>query len=169
MTNVMKQVQASPETAMWQQLENVTAVMLGVEGKDTFMSPMAPMVDAEAKTIWFFTSKDNKHYGSIDGGCQAQICLANEKDNFWACINGWIAPENDRKVMERFWSSKIEAWYEHGIKDDNILLLAFHPEAAELSCSTTSMLRFNWEIAKANLTHREHPHVSTQTRISLVS
>ncbi len=169
MTNVLKQVQASPETAMWQQLEDVTAVMLGVEGTDSFMSPMAPMVDTETKTIWFFTSKANKHYGHVADGTNAQICLANERDNFWACINGWIEKKDDPQIRERFWSAKVEAWYDHGIDDEDILMLAFHPEAAEISCSTKSMLRFSWEIAKANLSHREQPDVSTQSRIRLVN
>jgi len=169
MTNVLKQVQASPETAMWQQLENVTAVMLGVEGRDTFMSPMAPMVDSEAKVIWFYTSKDNKHYGQIEDSVKAQICLANERDHFWACINGWIETPIDTEAKERFWSAKVEAWYEHGINDENIRMLAFHPEAAEVSCSTTNMLRFSWEVAKANLKHHEHPDVSTQARIRVAS
>lgn len=167
MTNVLKQAQSSPETAMWQQLENVTAVMLRVEGRDNFMSPMAPMVDTEAKVIWFFTSKSNNHYGNVADGAKAQICLANERDHFWACINGWIEKKNDPAAKERFWSAKVEAWYEHGIDDQNILMLAFHPDAAEVSCSTKSLLRFSWEIAKANLTHHDHPDVITQSRIRL--
>jgi len=72
-------------------------------------------------------------------------------------------------AMERFWSAKVEARYEHGIKDDNILLLAFHPETAEVSCSTRSLLRFTWEIAKANISHREQPDVSAHTRIRVVN
>ena len=55
MTNVLKQAQSSPETAMWQQLKNITAVMLGVEGRDNFMSPMAPMVDTDNKVITMAT------------------------------------------------------------------------------------------------------------------
>ncbi|MAR90089.1 MAG: pyridoxamine 5'-phosphate oxidase family protein [Pseudomonadota bacterium] len=167
MSSLLKQVQDSPADALWDELDKVIAVMLGVEGTDTFMCPMAPMVDREANTIWFFTRKDNDRFATVADGVAAKICLTNEGDHFWACINGRVMKQVNPDVIERFWSPMVEAWYEGGIKDDNILLLAFQPEMAEISCSTKSTLRFGWEIAKANLKGEEKPDLGVQTRVRL--
>lgn len=166
--SLLRKVESAPDEALWQQLEDATAVMLGVDGPEQFMCPMVPRADRDNNIIWFFTNRDNDRFGGLESGAQGSICLVNEKDHFWACIHGRIARHYDKAVIERFWSPLVEAWYKGGIEDDHILLLAFHPEAAEVSCTTKNVLRFSWEIAKANLRGEVQPDVGLQTRIRLV-
>lgn len=166
--SLLKKVEKAPDEALWEQLEDITAVMLGVDAQGQFMCPMVPRPDPENGTIWFFTNRDNDRFGDLANGAQATICLINEKEHFWACIKGRMAKHNDRAVIERFWSPMVEAWYDGGIEDDHILLLAFKPESAEVSCTTKNVMRFSWEIAKANLKGEVKPDVGLQTRIRLV-
>lgn len=166
--SLLRKVETAPDDALWQQLENATAVMLGVEGRGPFMCPMVPRADRENNIIWFFTNRDNQRFGNLEEGAQASICLVNDREHFWACIHGRISQRYDRGVIERLWSPLVEAWYKGGIEDEHILLLAFQPIAAEVSCTTKNVLRFSWEIAKANLKGETQPDVGLQTRIRLV-
>lgn len=163
----LAKVQDDPSAALWEQLSEVTAVMLGVEGGDNFMRPMAPQADPDENTIWFYAKKSSELFSELDSGKIAHLCLVNEDKHFWACVKGRLMEAFDPKVIDRFWSPSVEAWYEDGKKDSDLTLLAFHPHAAEISCSSNSKLRFGWEVMKANVKKEEMPDMGMQVIIPM--
>ena len=111
---LLAQVKDNPNDVLWDQLSEVTAVMLGIEGGNSFMRPMAPQPDPEENTIWFFTKKSSEIFSELDSSKMAHICLVNEDKHFWACVKGRLMEAFDPKVVDRFWSPSIEAWYQDG-------------------------------------------------------
>ncbi len=48
----------APERQLWDEIHAIHAGMLGLEGSHRHFQPMAPNVDIDTRTIWFFTKAD---------------------------------------------------------------------------------------------------------------
>ena len=53
----LEKARSEPKEQLWDQLDDVHAGVLGVEGFGQHMRPMAPQLDREAGTNWFYTRK----------------------------------------------------------------------------------------------------------------
>ena len=148
----LKEMKFNPEAVMWEELSDVRAVMLGATGRNGHMQPMAPNIDPESKRIWFYTNQNTDLAKAATKGISANLChIGNDRD-FHACLTGNLTTPRDREIIETYWSKIVDAWFEDGKDDADLVLLCFTPENAHLWASTDSSLRFGWEIAKANVT-----------------
>jgi len=162
----LDQLQNDPKATLWNALKGETAVMLGIEGVTDFMKPMAAKPDLDTETIWFFTDKRSGTFGQLSGEPSARICISDSREHFWADIQGSIKVVNDPEVVANKWSVDVEAWYDKGKRDDNLQLMAFSPEKAELSASTANPISFSWQTAKAILGNQDRPDISEQKQIT---
>ena len=162
----LDQLQNDPKAALWNALSEETAVMLGIDGVTDFMKPMAAKPDLNSEIIWFFTDKRSDTFGRLSGEPAARICISDSTEHFWADIKGRIKVVKDSEVVANKWSVDIEAWYDKGKRDDNLQLMAFSPEKAELSASTANPISFSWQTAKAILGNQDRPDISKQKQIT---
>lgn len=162
----IEQFKQDPKAALWSQLDAETAVLLGIDGITTFMKPMSAKPDLDADIVWFFTDRRSETFGILNGTKSANICIANGQDNFWAEIKGTITVAENAEAIANKWSATIESWYEKGKDDPNLLLLAFKPDSAEISVSTSNPLKFSWQTVKAILGDQSKPNISEQRRVS---
>ena len=139
---------ADPIGQIWDKLDKVHAVMLGSPDHRQHMQPMAPQTAREEKAVWFYSkvSADIAR-ASVNGG-HVHMCVMGDND-WYACL----------------WSSITEAWYPGGKTDPELTMLKFTPSTAAIWASTSSTLKFGWEIAKANLTDDE-PDVGYTTHVT---
>lgn len=163
-----EQFQQDPKAALWKQLDKEVAVLLGIDGITRFMMPMAAKPDLDADVIWFFTDRRNETFGKLTEGSKAHICLSNNSDHFWADIQGTIEVSDNKEAIANKWSADIEAWYEKGQDDDNLMLMAFKPVEAEVSVSTSNPIKFSWQTVKAILGEQDKPEISESTRVSFI-
>jgi general stress protein 26 len=154
-----------PAQQLWNQINDIHAGMLGIDGADMHMQPMAPHADPTTNTIWFYTKTGADIAHAIKPGTRARFCVVGKDHDYHACLAGRIEVRPDPARIDEFWSSVVAAWYENGKKDPHLTMLAMHVDDAEIWVSTGSKLKFGWEIAKANLDDDKTPDVGIKRHL----
>jgi general stress protein 26 len=157
-----------PEKLIWDELDRVTAGMLGLKGESFELQPMSPNLDIPTKSIWFYTRKSSDLVRSIGPGSEALFVVVGKDHDFHAVLKGSIEVNHDRARIEEYWSSVVEAWYHDGKDDPDLTMLQFRPRECSFWASTGNLLTFGWEIAKANLDPDKEPDVGVHKHIAFV-
>ncbi|MCG6120824.1 MAG: pyridoxamine 5'-phosphate oxidase family protein, partial [Blastomonas sp.] len=55
-----------------------------------------------------------------------------EGHKLFACIAGTLTIDNNPEVIDKFWSNSVEAWYEQGKSDPDLVMLRFDPSDIEI-------------------------------------
>ncbi|MEL6289244.1 MAG: pyridoxamine 5'-phosphate oxidase family protein [Pseudomonadota bacterium] len=161
----LEQAKENPRGQLWEELEDIPAGMLGLAGSDQHMQPMAPQIDRAQNRILFFTKRDSDLVKSMHGNQTAKFTFIGEDHDYHACIHGALRVNTDRSIIEQHWNPVVDAWYDEGKDDPNLVLLEFKPDEAAVWASTDSSLKFGWEIAKAKFGNSE-PDVGVRTHVT---
>ena len=95
----------------------------------THRVPMSPQLDKDANSsIWFFThtKSDFAKLGS------ATATFEGKGHDMFARFNGTLVKETSRERFDQFWNNFIEAWYDGGKTDPDILFLRMDLGDAEI-------------------------------------
>lgn len=162
----LTEAREAPERQLWDEINNIHAGMLGLEGAHKHFQPMAPNADPKTNTIWFFTKTDTELVKAIGAGAMAHFCVIGKSHDYHACLSGMLEVRRDASKIEEYWSAVTAAWYEQGKDDPLLTMLAFRVEDAEIWASTDSSLKFGWEIAKANWKDEKMPDVGVKQHLA---
>lgn len=155
----------NPKEQLFDEIDRIHAGMLGIEGSHMHMQPMAPQLDRQTATIWFFTKTDADIVDAVVPGARAHFCVVGKDHDYHACVAGRIMVRKDPTKIDEYWSSVVEAWFDHGKDDPKLTMLALEIEDVEIWASTGSKLKFGWEIAKANLDDDKMPDVGIKRHL----
>eukprot|EP01035_Chromulina_nebulosa_P005117 gene5117-6932_t len=64
-----------PIQQLWEEIDDIHAGMLGIEGSPAHMQPMAPFADPKTNTIWFFTKRDSDLVSALKPGTRGMFCI----------------------------------------------------------------------------------------------
>jgi len=162
----LSEARDTPTKQLWKEMGDIHAGMLGLEGSQMHMQPMAPFGDPKTNTIWFYTRTDSEMVKALRPGQRAHFVVVGKSHDYHACLGGVIEERRDPGKIDEYWSSIVAAWYEHGKKDPALTMLALHLDDGEIWASTGNSLKFGWEIAKANLNDQETPDVGVHRRLA---
>jgi general stress protein 26 len=162
----ISKTKSDPLQQLWDVLGDVHAGMLGVEDSGQHMQPMAPFIEKETNSIWFFTRTDSDLINAARTGNRAHFCVISKDHDYHACLAGAIDEVKSREHIDKYWSAPVAAWFEGGKDDPSLTMLQLKLDDVAIWASTNSTLKFGWEIAKANLTGKE-PDLGYHTQISL--
>lgn len=116
-------------TDFWKALEASPFLMVKLTGEHTHALPMTAQLDKHAShAFWFYTSKDSR----LAAGGSAMAQFSSKGHDLFACVSGTLREETDAAVIDRYWSNQVEAWYEGGRNDPNLLMLRFDLYDAEI-------------------------------------
>ena len=146
---------ADAEKEFWKSLKDSNTGLLGLDQPGYHAQPMTAFREEETGTIWFFTRDDTdlaKDAGV--GGAQSAMFHYGSKDqNVWACIAGDLSVHgHDREIIDRYWNPVLAAWYPDGKDDARLTILRFDADDGRVWVSKGGLIKFAFEIAKANLT-----------------
>lgn len=79
-----------PLQQLWDVMEDVHAGMLGVEKSGQHMQPMAPFIEKETNTVWFYTRDDSQLVQAARTGERAHFCIIGKDHDYHACLAGTI-------------------------------------------------------------------------------
>ncbi len=161
----LAEARENPKEQLYDEIDRIHAGMLGLENDRMHMQPMAPHLDRQAATIWFFTKTDTDLVDAIGQGARAHFCVVGKDHDYHACLVGRISVEKNPAKIDAYWNSIVEAWFDHGKHDPMLTMLALRLDDAAIWASTGSTLKFGWEIAKANFNPDEEPHVGVRTHV----
>jgi general stress protein 26 len=143
------------EQAFWDSLKKSNTGLLGLDQPGYHAQPMTAYREEETGTIWFFTREetDLAKDAGVGGGQSAMFHYGSKDQNVWACIHGELSVHgHDREIIERYWNPVLAAWYPEGKDDPQLTILRFDGDDGRVWVNEGGLLKFGFEIAKANLT-----------------
>ena len=144
---------AEAEQALWKHLKgtNVT-VMLGLNAPEQHSQPMTAFAEPENNQIWFFTRNDLNLAKDAPSSPDARLIYASKDEEVFADVRGTLVARHDRARIEKYWGPVVAAWYPDGKNDPHLILLRCTPLEGQVWVAKAGLLRFVFEVAKANLT-----------------
>jgi general stress protein 26 len=146
---------AEAEEAFWDSLKKSNTGLLGLDQPGYHAQPMTAFREAETGTIWFFTrdETDLAKDAAVPGGQSAMFHYGARDQNVWACIHGELSVHgHDREIIDRYWNPVLAAWYPDGKDDPRLTILRFDADDGRVWVNQGGLVRFAFEIAKANIT-----------------
>jgi len=114
---------------MWEKMAKSPFVMVSLIGSHDHAEPLTAQLDEDVEgKFWFYTRKDNR----IAPGGPAMAQYVSKDHKVFACIHGNLTPETDQAIVDKYWSNMVEAWFEGGRNDPNLLMLRFELQDAEI-------------------------------------
>lgn len=162
----LNETQNHPDKQFFEQLDDVPAGMLHLEGASLHAQPMAASRGEGTNSLFIFAKSDSELVQEIrKGHATAHYSVVGKNHDFHACAMGHIHETQDKSKIDAFWNPVVAAWYEEGKEDPLLVLLQLDLETAEVWGSTGSSVKFGWEIAKANLIDDKTPDVGVHTSV----
>jgi general stress protein 26 len=146
---------ADAEQAFWDHLKKSNTGMLGLDQPGYHAQPMTAFRDEETGTIWFFTRDDTDlaKDAAVGSGQSAMFHYGSKDQHVWACIAGELSVHgHDRGIIDRYWNPVLAAWYPDGKDDPKLTILRFDAGDGRVWVSDGGLMKFAFEVAKANLT-----------------
>ena len=113
----------------WAALGDSPYLFLQLDGDSATAVPMSPQLDKDANSaIWFFTQKRSK-FAALG---PATATFEGKGHDMFARFHGTLAVETSRERFEQFWNNFVEAWYDGGKDDPDILFLRMDLGQAEI-------------------------------------
>jgi general stress protein 26 len=129
------------EDKFWRALQSDKTMMLGLDGaEDGHVRPMTAQLDGQNGPIWFFAWKDHALVRSLGSGTRAIATFTSKGHDLFASVRGNLTVDNNRAVIDRFWTSSVAAYYERGKDDPNLALLRLDAETAEIWENASGLL-----------------------------
>lgn len=123
---------ADPEALkkkFWKALADSPFLFLQRTNQSATAVPMSPQLDKDANSeIWFFTHK-NSDFAQL--GAVTAIFEGKGHEMF-ARFNGTLAIETSKERFDQFWNNFVEAWYDGGKDDPDLLFLRMDLGTAEI-------------------------------------
>lgn len=146
---------------LWKKMNDSPFVMIGLSGGGVHSEPLTVQLDKDqVDTLFFFVSKDNR----VAKGGPAMAQFVSKGHDFFACLSGTIAADDDRAMIDKLWSRQAESWFPGGKNDPNLALIRFDIDDAELweadmSLSGQFKMLFGGKIRADE--EGTHAHIST--------
>jgi len=114
---------------LWKKMSDGPFVMVGLTGQGSHSEPLTVQLDKDSvDTLWFFVGKDNR----VAAGGNAMVQFVSKGQDYFACLSGSIAVDNNRAMIDKLWSKQVESWFPGGKDDPNLSLIRFDIDDAEL-------------------------------------
>src|ERR1700742_2785207 len=96
---------------LWKRMEQSPFLMVGLTGSGEHSEPLTAQLDKDqVDTLWFFIGKDNR----LAKGGAAMVQFVSKGHDFFACLSGMAAVQNDPAMIDKLWSRQAEAWFPGG-------------------------------------------------------
>lgn len=143
----------------WKALADSPFLFLQRNDKPSSAVPMSPQLDKDANSaIWFFT---HTHSDFVELGA-VTATFQGKGHKMYARFNGTLAKETSQTRFDQFWSNSVEAWYEGGKDDPELLFLRMDLGEAEiwsgdLGLLTTAKMALGMDVLEeAQEEHAKH-------------
>lgn len=128
------------EHKFWNALKAERTVMLGLDGEGGHLRPMTAMSEGGRGPIWFFASRDGDLVQRLGAVAGASIAFASREHDLFATVQGSIAPDQNREVIDHFWNPFVAAWFDTGKDDPRMALLRFDAQHAQIWLNAASVM-----------------------------
>ena len=113
----------------WKELADNPFLMVAREGAHEHAIPMTAQLDKDNDGYFYFFHAKS---GRLAAGGRAMAQYVAKGHDLFACLSGVLTPVNDQSLIDKYWSKPVEAWYQGGKDDPEVLLLRFDLDDAEI-------------------------------------
>ena len=92
----IEKLKNNPKEQLFKHLDDVHMVMLGSPDREQHMQPMAPELDEETGTIWFYTRKSSDLVKAL-GDKEDDVHMCVVEQDYQACLMGSLSVEHDEE------------------------------------------------------------------------
>ena len=128
----MKHAQGNPDelkTKFWKALADSPFLFLQLDGQSATAVPMSPQLDKDANSsIWFFTHTKSD-FAKLG---RATATFESKGHELFARFDGTLTRETSQERFDQFWNNFVEAWYDGGKDDPDIVFLRMDLGDAEI-------------------------------------
>lgn len=113
----------------WRALADSPFLFLQRSGDSSTAVPMSPQLDKDANSaIWFFTHKNSK-FAALG---PVTATFAGKGHDMFARFDGTLSLETSQDRFDQFWNNFVEAWYDQGKDDPDLLFVRMDLGTAEI-------------------------------------
>ena len=160
------QVKEDPRAAICAVLGNVRTAMLGLREPHHLMQPMTMYPDKDGHAIWFLSSTKTDLVKALDSdGTLAELAVISKDHDAHISLLGRLSHLRDEAKVDELWSAPAAIWFEGGRDDPSIALLRFDPTDAQIWASTTSALKFGYEMVRKTMDSDHEPDLGTKADV----
>ena len=145
------------KTKFWKALADSPYLFLQLDGQPTTAVPMSPQLGKGADSaIWFFTQtkSDFAKLGDVTATFQGK------GHEIYARFAGKLVKEESQARFDQFWNNFVEAWYDGGKDDPDILFLRMDLGEAEIWDSDLGLMTTaKMALGKTVVDEQEKQHV----------
>lgn len=134
----------------WNRADDITAGMLSAD--EAPARPMAHTAKPEDNALWFITAKGTDIANAAAQNKHGTYVLSCSHAQLYASINGQLTVERHEDKLDEIWSPMAALWFDDGRQDDDICLVRFTPQDAEV-WATDGTAKALFEFAKARITN----------------
>lgn len=121
------------ESRFWMALKSDMTMMLGLVGvEESHTRPMTAQLRGSEGPIFFFTARDNTLVQNLRAESRAIGTFAAKNHELFASVHGRLSLDNDPEVIDELWNPYVEAWFQGGRDDPELVLLRFDADRAEI-------------------------------------
>ena len=117
----------------YSKLDDSPIVMIGVPGHAAHSEPMTVHFDQGLPNkLFIYTRKDNRLVeGMAQHGPSAMLQFVSKGHDFFACVHAELSRVNEARLIDRFWSKGVDAWFKGGKSDPALQMLQVDLKEAE--------------------------------------
>jgi general stress protein 26 len=155
------------QAKLWSMIKDIkVAMMTSWDGAAMHARPMHGYQEEFEGKLYFFTRLNSGKTDEIARFDKLNLAYADIDQNTYVSISGRGRITDDRERMRKYWSPMAAAWFPKGLNDPELRLIEVDAESAQYWDSTSSSMRYLWEIAAANLTGKE-PDLGENAKLEL--
>jgi general stress protein 26 len=144
---------AAVEHKLWAEIAETRFGMLAAAaaGPEHF-APMTTFAEPETGSLWFYAQTDNAIAEAARDGVTGLYVFMSKDRTLQASIRGRLTATVDPLRRDKFWNPVVAAWFPGGKNDPHLTMLRLACEDTEVWISDSNVVKFAFEIAKANIT-----------------
>ena len=117
------------KTKFWKAMADSSFIMLQLDNDPSTAVPMTAQLDKDANSsIWFYT-QTKASFAKLG---PVTATFESKDHEIFSRFKGNLAVETSKERFDQFWSNFVEAWYDGGKDDPDILFLRMDLGAAEI-------------------------------------
>ena len=117
----------------WRDIEAARTGMLGVsENDEARFQPMTPHFEDQSGAFWFYARTASPLADAAERGSVATFTYTATGRDLFACVRGWLVTETDEATRKKFWSEDVARWFPAGPDSDEVAMLRFEADAAQI-------------------------------------
>ncbi|WP_422017237.1 pyridoxamine 5'-phosphate oxidase family protein [Reyranella sp.] len=156
---------------LWDMIKDIRFGMLTVRGADgrLYSRPMTTQ-NGEADrggVVWFFMSRSGQPVADLTASPDVNVAYADPESDKYVSVSGAARLIEDPVKKQELWSEAAKAWFQGGVEDPDLALVAILVAEAEYWDVKTSKPVQIFKLAKAALTGEEPTDLAEHRRVRM--